>query len=64
VLIQGALYLIRWEEGLMVKRLKHWDRKRIVFRSDNPAYDELIVPQQEDVNAEILGRIVYIKRYA
>lgn len=64
VLIQGALYLIRWEEGLMVKRLKSWDRKRIVFRSDNPSYDDLVVPQQEDVNAEILGRIVYIKRYA
>lgn len=54
----GAVYAVRYGEGLKVKRLQRRINGRIVLISDNPAYpEEEVLPEYADDFA-IIGRVL------
>lgn len=60
---QGAIYLIRFEGELMVKRLERRAGGVVLIRSDNPAYEDIPVnPENESVDFEIFGKMVWLCR--
>ena len=64
-LIEGSVYLIQVGDGLMIKRLIRLERHHLVFGSDNPRYDKLIL-QRDDHNQEevrILGRVIKVEKF-
>ncbi|MDL2316278.1 LexA family transcriptional regulator [Desulfovibrio sp. OttesenSCG-928-A18] len=56
----GAIYLLRLEGELMVKRLENRPGGLLLIRSDNPAYDDItIAKDDETIDAEVFGRMVW-----
>ena len=55
----GAIYVLRLDEMLMVKRLLR-SAGRIVIRSDNPAYRD--IDDYDPANLSIIGRVLWCGR--
>jgi phage repressor protein C with HTH and peptisase S24 domain len=56
-----GVYLLQAEQGLMAKRLKDKQGELQVI-SDNPAYDNWVIPLQERENNPVAGKIVWCGR--
>jgi phage repressor protein C with HTH and peptisase S24 domain len=53
---QDGIYLFRHEDGLAVKRIQRRPDDKLLVRSDNPAYEAMIVPAGQ---LKILGRVIW-----
>lgn len=56
--VRGALFVLRFDGELMVKRLRALGRE-IEIASDNPAYDDRVVAAG---GVEVVGRVVWLSR--
>lgn len=55
----GAIYVVQYEDALLVKRLQKKYDGSVVIRSDNPLYEPEILHGEEAVNLKIVGRVVW-----
>jgi phage repressor protein C with HTH and peptisase S24 domain len=58
--VRDGIYVLRWDETLMVKRLAKGPGERVTISSDNPAY-----PTWSDVPLQsvlIIGRVIWVGR--
>jgi len=58
-LLEGSVYVFRIENELFVKRFKR-DRKsnKLIFKSDNPEYNDIEVTEDQQAEIKIIGRIL------
>lgn len=58
-LLEGAVYILRIGNELFVKRFRR-DRanKKLIFSPDNPNYEDIVIPEEEQENLVIIGRIL------
>lgn len=52
---QDGIYLLRHDDGLMVKRIQRRPDGKLLVRSDNPKYQVMVVS-----NVKIIGRVIWI----
>lgn len=59
----GQIYLLRFENELMIKRLERRPAGEILIRSDNPTYDPITInPLNEGIDFQVFGRMVWLCR--
>ena len=58
-LLEGSVYVFRIENELFVKRFKR-DRKgnKLIFKSDNPEYNDIEITEDQQAEIKIIGRIL------
>ena len=58
-LLEGSVYVFRIENELFVKRFKR-DRKgnKLIFKSDNPEYNDIEITEDQQSEIKIIGRIL------
>lgn len=60
--IDDAIYAIRINDTLMVKRIQKMADGSLIIKSDNPAYKEQIIPKYQVESLKIIGRSVWFGR--
>lgn len=55
----GAIYVVQYEDALLVKRLQKKYDGSVVIRSDNTHYEPEILHGEEANNLKIVGRVVW-----
>lgn len=55
----GAIYVVQYEDALLVKRLQKKYDGSVVIRSDNTLYEPEILHGEEAINLKIVGRVVW-----
>ncbi len=55
----GAIYVVQYEDALLVKRLQKKYDGSVVIRSDNTLYEPEILHGDEAINLKIVGRVVW-----
>jgi phage repressor protein C with HTH and peptisase S24 domain len=55
----GAIYVVQYEDALLVKRLQKKYDGSVVIRSDNPLYEPEILHGENAMNLKIVGRVVW-----
>lgn len=59
----GQIYLLRFENELMIKRLERRAMGEIYISSDNPRYEPITIkPTDEGVDFQVFGRMVWLCR--
>jgi len=58
-----GIYVLRTDDGLVVKRLQRMITGDIYIKSDNPAYEVQTVPRDRLDQVHILGRAVWLGRH-
>ncbi len=58
-LLEGSVYVFRIDNELFVKRFKR-DKKsnKLIFRSDNPEYNDIEITEENQEELKIIGRIL------
>jgi phage repressor protein C with HTH and peptisase S24 domain len=54
-----AIYVLRIDSTLVAKRLQKMFTGEIKVKSDNPAYDEQLVPEDQIDKLNVIGRVVW-----
>ncbi len=55
----GAIYVVQYDDALLVKRLQKKYDGSVVIRSDNTLYEPEILHGDEAINLKIVGRVVW-----
>jgi SOS-response transcriptional repressor LexA len=55
----GAIYVVQYDDALLVKRLQKKYDGSVVIRSDNPLYEPEILHGEDAINLKIVGRVVW-----
>lgn len=55
----GAIYVVQYDDALLVKRLQKKYDGSVVIRSDNTLYEPEILHGEEAINLKIVGRVVW-----
>lgn len=55
----GAIYVVQYDDALLVKRLQKRYDGSVVIRSDNPLYEAEIIHGEDALNLKIVGRVVW-----
>lgn len=56
---QDAIYILRFDSELIAKRLQRMFDGSVKIKSDNPAYDEQLVPVDQVAKLNIVGKVVW-----
>lgn len=56
---QDAIYILRFDSELIAKRLQRMFDGSVKIKSDNPAYDEQLVPVDQVGKLNIVGKVVW-----
>ena len=56
------IYILRWDDLLIAKRLQWMYDGSLLVRSDNPAYKEQIVTEESLENFQVLGQVIWFGR--
>lgn len=59
---KDSIYILRWEDNLIAKRLQWMYDGSLLIRSDNMAYKDQIVGQGELESLQVLGRVIWFGR--
>jgi len=64
-LIQGGVYVLRFHDVLMIKRLREANGQKLVLTSDNGAYPPLVFRRDEasQLDIQIVGRVVKVEKF-
>jgi len=54
-----AIYILRFDHELIAKRLQRMFDGGVKIKSDNPAYDEQLVPGDQVAKLNIIGKVVW-----
>lgn len=54
----NAIYVVRYDDGLFVKRIQRAPGRRLVLASSNPAYPPITVSEADLDGVQIVGRVV------
>lgn len=54
-----AIYILRFDHELIAKRLQRMFDGGVKIKSDNPAYDEQLVPVDQVAKLNIIGKVVW-----
>ncbi len=57
---QNAIYVIRLDNDLVVKRIQRKLDGSLTVMSDNPAYSPELVPANEATSLSVIGRVVWV----
>jgi phage repressor protein C with HTH and peptisase S24 domain len=57
-----AVYVIRIDDHLITKRIQRMYDSCIVIKSDNPAYNDQVIPKDAKDTPCIIGRVVWAGR--
>ncbi|MDH5525570.1 MAG: hypothetical protein OEY01_16505 [Desulfobulbaceae bacterium] len=60
--LDGSIYVLQLNGGLLVKRIQRKLDGSIVVKSDNNRYDPEIVSEDKDDQLKIVGRVVWVGR--
>ena len=63
-IVDGQIYIIRYDSELMCKRLQKLPPNRIKVISDNPKYESYTIETDSTIDFEIIGRVLYYSRVA
>ena len=55
----GAIYVIQYDDALLVKRLQKKYDGSVVIRSDNTLYEPEVLHGEDAINLKIVGRVIW-----
>lgn len=64
-IVDGQIYIVRYDNELMCKRLQKLPPKKIKVVSDNAKYESYTIDlTKSEIDFEIIGRVLYYSRIA
>ena len=59
---KDSIYILRWEDSLIAKRLQWMYDGSLLIRSDNMAYKDQVVREEGLESLQVLGRVIWFGR--